>query len=300
MPCYFPLTGYVSRKPNASGKFPIVFNHNEGYIDRKVQIPCGRCIGCRAETVKKWAVRCVHESKLHDSNCFITLTYDDNHLPVNGTLVKRDFQLFMKRLRKAYSRQKIRFFHCGEYGEKMLRPHYHAILFGFDFDDKELKVTGSGKPIFESKKLLDIWGQGFVSIDEVNYQTCAYVARYVVKKINGDKADDHYQGRIPEYATMSRRPGIGLGWLEKYSSDVYPLDKVVLDGGKIVRPPRYYDEKYSLTDTDRFNKIKGKRLKNARIKKDVPNNRPRRLKERAEYHNYVVEKKRREYEATGV
>ena len=102
MPCYSPLTGYVSREPSKNGKFPIVFDPKKGWIDRSVTVPCGQCIGCLLERSRQWAMRCSHEASLYDENCFITLTYDDEHLPPDGCLNKEHFQKFMKRLRKRF------------------------------------------------------------------------------------------------------------------------------------------------------------------------------------------------------
>lgn len=203
-------------------------------------VPCGQCIGCRLERSRQWALRCVHEASLHEHNCFITLTYNDEHLPFNRTLVKSDFQLFMKRLRKSLGFP-IRFFHCGEYGETTHRPHYHAIIFGWEPDDKVLFNVVNGVRVFTSEKLEKIWGNGFITVGDVTFESAAYVARYVLKKITGDKAAAHYNGRLPEYVTMSRRPGIAFDWFQKYWSDVYPHDYVVARGYKC-KPPRYYDK----------------------------------------------------------
>lgn len=150
-----------------------------------------------------------------------------------------DFQNFMKRLRKRYGKG-IRFFHCGEYGERLRRPHYHALLFNFDFPDKVLFSERGGRPVFISKSLDDLWGKGFSLIGDVTFESAAYVARYITKKITGDDAEEHYQGLKPEYITMSRRPGIGKGWFDKYRTDVFPSDEVVINGMS-TKPPRFYD-----------------------------------------------------------
>ena len=130
MPCFSPLDGYRSRTVNASGKRSIVFDIHEGFHDRPVSVPCGQCVGCRLEKSRQWAMRCVHEASLYDENCFITLTYDDEFLPVGGSLDKGAFPRFMKRLRKKFEPRRIRFYHAGEYGDRFGRPHYHALLFG--------------------------------------------------------------------------------------------------------------------------------------------------------------------------
>lgn len=178
----------------------------------------------------------------------------------------------MKRLRFAFPDQKIRFFHCGEYGEKLGRPHYHACLFNFDFEDKTLLKIVNDIPLFTSPTLEKLWGKGFVSIGNVTFESAAYVARYIMKKINGDDADKHYEyinpldghtyQRKPEYITMSRRPGIAHEWFNKFKNDVYPDDFVVINNKK-VRPPRYYDEQLKLQNPETLDMIKFERVINA-------------------------------------
>jgi len=211
-------------------------------------------------------MRCEHERQLHARSCFITLTYNDEWLPEDWSLDVSVFQRFMKRLRNRFG-SGIRFFHCGEYGDRYGRPHYHAIIFGMDFDDKrEHKTEKNGTILYTSKILSSLWADpdtgltyGHAIIGDVTFESSAYVARYILKKINGDMADEHYQfccpktgvfyDRKPEYTTMSRRPGIGKGWFDKYHSDVYPRDFVVIRG-KQMRPPKFYDRQYEIL-TDR-------------------------------------------------
>lgn len=240
MPCYHPLPGWYGRDRTEKGLRPVVFTASQGYLDRPVEVPCGRCIGCRLERSRQWAIRCMHEAQMHKHNAFVTLTYDNDHLPAHASLQPSDFVLFMKRLRKAHGNG-IRFFQCGEYGDENLRPHHHAILFNCHFHDQRL-LPNKGNPLFESTQLHDLWQNGRAIIGAVNFETAAYVARYSLKKITGPTAAEHYNGRTPEYATMSRRPGIGSSWLAKYKSDVYPNDTIIIRGGIKCRPPRYYDD----------------------------------------------------------
>lgn len=258
MACYHPILGYRSRTVNENGKREIVFNPNDGYSDMCVQLPCGQCIGCRLERSRQWAIRCVHEASLHDQNCFITLTYSNDKLPDNGSLVLEDWQKFIKRLRKSYSPKKIRYFMCGEYGERFHRPHYHACLFGFDFPDRELFRSGS-VPLYRSSRLEGLWPFGFSSIGNVSFESAAYVARYITKKVTGDKAAEHYDGRKPEFTTMSRRPGIGSDWIEKFETDVYPFDEVIIRGGVRCMPPRFYDQAYESNPENELQFIKAAR-----------------------------------------
>ena len=156
MSCYSPLIGYRSRFTNPStGKRNIVFSLREALDDQVIKIPCGQCIGCRLKRSASWAIRCVHEASLHEKNCFITLTFNNEWLPKDGSLDVRDFQLFMKRLRKKYG-EGIRFFHCGEYGEKFRRPHYHACLFNFDFPDREIWSVRRGFELYTSESLAEL------------------------------------------------------------------------------------------------------------------------------------------------
>lgn len=214
-------------------------------------LSCGQCIGCRLEYSRQWAVRSMHEAQLHADNCFITLTYDNDHLPKDSGLDKTHFQKFIKRLRKSCN-HKVRYFHCGEYGEQTFRPHYHALLFGHEFKDKELAGESNGIPFYKSQTLNGLWPYGAQnSIGDLTFESAAYVARYAVKKITGSVAPEYYTtvqpttGEAfqiqPEYCTMSRRPGIGEGWYRKYHADVYPSDQLIVRGN-ITRPPRYYDK----------------------------------------------------------
>lgn len=172
----------------------------------------------------------------------MTLTYES--VPPNGSLSVYDCQSFLKRLRARLNPVRIRFFLCGEYGEKLGRPHYHAIIFGFGFPDK-VPLSNSFLPgkfqLYSSELLSSTWGHGLCSIGSVTFESASYVANYATKKVVGDKAAAHYGGRKPEFLLMSRRPGIARGWIDKFSSDVYPSDEVIVRG-RPARPPRYYDQ----------------------------------------------------------
>ena len=206
MPCYKPLHAFRSLdKKTKNGKTAIFFKRADaGNLSLRIDLPCGQCIGCRIDRSRDWALRCVHEASSFTYNCFVTLTFDDVHLNHRGSLVKSDFQKFMKRLRKRYdgidavSRPDgsvhfpIRYFHCGEYGSLLSRPHHHACLFNFDFPDKELWSTRSGVRLFRSESLERLWPFGFCTIGEVTWESAAYVARYVTKKVTGKDAASHY------------------------------------------------------------------------------------------------------------
>lgn len=269
-----------------------------------MQVPCGRCIGCRLDYASGWATRMMHEASLHQNNCFITLTYNQDHLPRDTSLDHSHFQLFMKRLRKYIAPQKIKYYMCGEYGDKNGRPHYHAILFGYNFDDWiYLHDSEKGNPIYTSPTLERIWQKGFVQVGEVTYDSCAYVARYVMKKINGKQKDEidedtglrHYEryehddltGEViriveiePEYSTMSRggRSGNGIAhdWINTYASDIYPKDHTHINGMPR-KSTRYYDNQLKRLNPDMYDDIKAERARKGYESQD---NSPERLEVR--------------------
>jgi len=263
MGCYHPMHGYM--RQDQSGRKFTMSSPRSGADYTPQSVPCGQCVGCRLDRSRSWAIRCMHEASLYEDNCFITLTYAPEHLPKNNSLDYSHYQKFMKRLIKRFSSaditrqgdsacyRNIRFYMAGEYGGLRGRPHYHACIFNFDFPDKkEWMKSPSGEMLYRSKALEELWPFGFSSIGEVNFKSAAYVARYIMKKITGNAAAAAYETvdndgvvdyRVPEFNNMSRRPGIGSAWIERYASDVYPHDYVVVDGKKC-RPPRYYDNKF--------------------------------------------------------
>ena len=275
-----------------------------------MEVACGQCLGCRVDYSRMWAGRIVHESGLHEldgGNCFVTLTYRSEiectedqlrkreHIPDDWSLHKKHCQLFMKRLRKAYPNQKIRYFLCGEYGGickhglslsdvgcplcSVGRPHYHVVLFNFHPEDLEAYGQQDGVTRWTSPKLEKIWRYGFVDVGEVNFDSAAYVAGYVLKKVTGLRAEDHYYDvdeygvynpLTPEFVLMSRRPGIGKGWFEAYESDFFPSDENPIPGKGVFNSiPRYYEELYKRKDPESLEEIKKLREK---FKKENPDN----------------------------
>lgn len=312
MACFHPRTAYQKRVPTG-GEGRVRFS-TYFFVSRKIDyitltIPCRQCVGCRLALSRYWATRCVNESTLYKHNCFLTLTYDDKTLPVGYDirtgLYHPHFQDFMKRLRDRYNyigldgENGIRFYMCGEYGEKNARPHFHVLLFNFDFLDRYHWTTRNGNPSYRSP-LLDglpingidrrfvedgaLWPWGNAEIGECNFQSAAYVARYIMKKQTGKRAIEHYEvfdnetGEVfsqrPEYNEMSTNPGIGKRWIEKFTTDVYPRDELVINGVK-TRPPRYYDEYFKTKDLSEYEDLKFRRFDNS--KKHIDNNTPERL-----------------------
>ena len=263
MTCYDPLIAFQSPnlglKTNKGADKVVIlgkFYNNRDMFDpnRHFLLPCGTCIGCRIKRSRDWTVRIMNEASLYSNNCFVTLTYDDEHLPADGTLVPRDLQLFIKRLRKKFIGLEpvivdgevtypIRFYACGEYGSKSERPHYHLILFNFDFVDKQIapKFCKKGSILYVSESLSTLWKYGISTIGFVTSESAGYVAKYCTKKILGDKSEEHYHGRQIEFSRSSNRPGIGYRWIEENYDIVYTSDCIRIDG-KEFRPPKYYDE----------------------------------------------------------
>lgn len=270
MACTSPVTAYYSTMVGPNGKRSLVFNRKEG-LPLPIRVPCGYCMECRVEKSRQWAIRCVHESQLHDDNCFITLTYSDENLPSGGTLVKSDFQKFMKRLRRKIAPKKVRYFQCGEYGEELSRPHYHACLFGFDPPDRKLWTIRNGNRLYESEFISKVWkNKGHVTVGDVTFNSAAYIARYIIKKIVGKKAEEYYSGKEPEYITMSRRPGIAKGWFDKYKEQTYYTDSVVHEGTELA-VPKYYDKLLKQEDEERLEKLKEIRLERYKKSEEYEN-----------------------------
>lgn len=287
MSCFHLITAY-QRKPKQqplfnSDRFSVY--QKMGY--KKLQLPCRQCVGCRIDREVEWSIRMMHEASQHDHNEFITLTYDEDHLPWDNSVNHNHFQKFIRALRKT-TQQKIRYFVAGEYGEQRSRPHYHAILFGLQLDDLEQV----GPKNYQSNLLDSIWKKGYVDIGEsVTRASCVYVAGYMLKDVSKEWQNDwewpnlitgEVRPRRKPYARMSNRPGIGKAWYDKYSSDVFPGDFVVIDGKKHPSPA-YYRRLLERSDPELFEILKQKREAVLNTDKFRENNTERRLADREVY-----------------
>jgi hypothetical protein len=224
-----------------------------------VTFKCGQCVGCRLARRQEWTARIMHEALLHETSSFITLTYDDEHLPLHGSLHHPDVQRFFKRVRR--SGRKFRYYMCGEYGEKFSRPHYHVCMFGQDFSGDRVHFKGSADhKLYISDTLTNLWGEGFALIGDLTVESAAYVAGYTLKKVTGKASEGHYTttsihtGEItqmkPEYGCMSLKPGIGADWIDEFASDCFPHDFVWVRGKKVPIPRYYFDRWKALPDVD--------------------------------------------------
>lgn len=217
-------------------------------------VGCGNCRGCRYDRARDWQTRLIHERRFSERASFVTLTYNNAHLPDDYSVDPQHHTDFMKRLRWKYARTPIRFFMCGEYGDRHKRPHYHYILFGVDFrEDRYLwRRTGSGFLAYRSPGLESVWQFGNSEVGDATAASCGYVARYVLKKVTGDVAEPYYTRVHPltgevvrvrtEFTRQSNKPGIGARWFELYGSDAFPSDFLIVDGRR-VSVPRYYLKK---------------------------------------------------------
>lgn len=308
MSCDYPIAAWLKAVPNPSGKRSFQFKPQGSLSGIPQYLPCGKCVGCRLERSRVWAVRCVHESKMHRENCFITLTYDNDHLPASGSLSVSTLQLFMKRFRMWAFRKYgvlIRHYACGEYGDLNKRPHYHAIIFGFDFRDKLLYSTSpAGDSIFSSADLDGVWGLGSTKVGDVNFRTAAYVARYCMKKVDGKQRDaGHYvvydmngelHDRVPEFAIMSRRPGIAASYYEKFGKEIRDHDSVILDYRE-VPSVRYYDKLFDKLDAGGLLRLKRKRHPVAKFGREVflRESSPQRMRDKARLKELLLKQKAR-------
>lgn len=242
---------------------------------QQIKMPCNKCPECRKAQAREWAVRCCLEMNMHEQNTFLTLTYDPEHMPKDGGLVKSHLQKFIKRFRKSIAPLQIRFFACGEYGKKLSRPHYHLIIFGYDFPDKErYSINDNGDPLYNSPSLQKLWPFGQCMIGNATSGSCNYVAGYVAKKENGVKAEKHYQhidletGEvhqiIPEFLTMSTTPGIGYSFYQQYKTDMFPSDNIhIRTNENIIQcpVPYFFYRKLRDEDPELFLQVQAARIK---------------------------------------
>lgn len=247
--CTSPIDAWPA-SPDADSR-RLVFNPARSYRGAKsIRVPCGKCVDCRLAYAREWAIRCVHESTMHEASTFATFTYSDENLPSGYSISKRDLQLGHKRIRENHG--PFRYFACGEHGEAFHRPHYHSILFGLDFPDKVLwDRSPKGEALYRSPSLEKTWGLGRVLLGDVTFQSSGYVARYSLKKHKADDADagvlrvHPLTGELVQQAApfllMSRRPGLGSTWFDRFAGDVFPSDFVVINGQRMPVPQFYKD-----------------------------------------------------------
>lgn len=317
MTCYHPITMYRVRngKNPVTGAWPLTTSPKLGYTDKPVQVPCGQCIGCRLEYARQWTDRCekelmhpylplipelekvqagakVQQLEYRKESCFLTLTYDNEHLPDDKGLNKSDLQKFWKRFRKAHPLVRIRYLACGEYGDQLGRPHYHAIVFGYSFNGVEPWCKNElGQYTYVCKELSELWPLGLATVtNDVSRELIGYVARYVVKKVNGDMSIAHYTDpetgviRQKEFLVMSRRPGIGETWIRENAAEVVAHGNTILSNGHLAPLPRYFENKVLQIADETTTKelLTNKERRAIMARKKVEDNTPDRLGDREE------------------
>ncbi len=204
-------------------------------------VPCGKCIECAQDYTREWTFRILDEMSKYDKSCFLTLTYDSEHLPSDGSLVKRDYQLFLKRFRKNVCA--VRYFGCGEYGGLKLRPHFHIILFGYYPDDAYFWCKSkSGEALFRSPTIEKLWPFGFSYVGAVSFSSAKYCAKYLQKYLFEN--DVRLKGKQRPFTFMSTHPGIGGDYTRCLSTDK------LYEAGKWVKTPRYYLKKAEADGVD--------------------------------------------------
>lgn len=313
MPCFSPMLAEPIFVSPETGKVQYSFKMkldnaaqlqekkklNDGKFYPVKALPCGKCVGCRLDYSKEWAIRCTLEMQDHnkDECYFVTLTYDDEHVPYsvahtdviehkhsygfpskspvwyeevdkpsNQTLRAKDLQLFLKSLRwnqKYYYGKQFKYFGCGEYGTKTMRPHYHLILFGVRLSPPTADVwqkNNRGNMIWEDLELKKIWKNGNVIVGRCTYETCGYVARYVLKKQKGNDAKFYEINNIePPFSRMSLKPAIGSKYYDAHKEELLASDEIFLETEKRgikSKPPRYFDKLLSEEYPDVFEGIK--------------------------------------------
>lgn len=239
---------YVYFWRDSSGKLvrsyclPVAQKHSKDPSFRAELTSCGHCIACRLSKAHDWSVRGMLELYCHEKASFITLTYSDAHLPQNLSLQKKEFSDWVKRFREDL-RQKgifVRVLGSGEYGDKTNRPHYHAIIYGYDFPDRKPLYRVKGIQYYTSPLLSKKWTFGNHIIGEANKTTIAYCCKYILKKITGNKAAEHYGDRQPEFPYYPKNPALGREFFEKFTSDFYPKNFISIEGKKTPIPRYFY------------------------------------------------------------
>ena len=264
MPCSNLITAYRARKGG------ITFRPSESIFYQAIALPCSQCYWCRFVRSRQWALRCYLEAQMHKQSAFVTLTYNDANLPKDASLKKSDVQGFIKRLRRNLEYEnpdlKIRFYLSGEYGDDKDRPHYHVLIFGYGFPDKcYWNKSPKGHNLYRSNFLEKCWKLGYSDIGDIQINSAAYVAGYIRKKINGDKAEQHYNGRTPEFSLQSSSPGIGASWYHANKSWLWKEDAIIC-GRYTFFPPRYFEKLLEREDPEAYKAFRIEKRKRIKAK----------------------------------
>ena len=247
---------------------------------KTIQVNCRQCLECRQKRANEWALRCMFEMKKYTCGSFITLTYEKSPL----ILVKKDLQDFWKRLRKKIAPLKIRYFACGEYGSLHFRPHFHAIIFGYDFPDKYIQSNSDkGYAIYNSEELEKLWGHGLVTVQDVTLNSAAYCALYSTKP---PKTYPKYLWDNPEFNVMSQ--GLGVDMLLENIETYLETDEIWYDGKKHNIPQAVLNKRF--TERQRESNIQYLMLKKKRLEKARQSKNSQISKLDESYYEYLTQK----------
>lgn len=226
MACHEPVSAWLFNCPEGrSVSFRVPKSGDSSF--EPVSLPCGKCLGCLADRAMAWSIRAYLESTMWRRNSFITLTYDDDHLPPDNKISKKSLQDFFKRVRKKYT---VRYLACGEYGSRTRRPHYHALIFGHDFRCPDEYVVNANGDLC-SPDLEQFWKLGQSLVTPLSLGTCMYVCGYVQKKV----------GDPDSFPLFSKNPPIGKPWFDEHYENVYRLGFVTIEGKKFPLPPQFFE-----------------------------------------------------------
>lgn len=264
MPCETPQRAY-QRADGGPLSFAAPNPGNDPHTWKAIDVPCGHCILCRQEQARQWGVRITHEASLWEESSFVTLSYDDKHLPLHRSLDFQDLEHFWKRLRHHVG--KLRYFAVGEYGEQTQRPHYHACIFGHAFVEHRQIIRDKPTLLWTSPLLAECWGKGHVAVGALNFQTAQYTASYTLKKLKTgqqyvriDEETGELIRLVQPQPRMSRN--IAREWWIRYGNQVADHDLVIINGRK-QKPPKAYDRWLAEYEPERVETIKQKRRENA-------------------------------------
>lgn len=306
-PGFLRLPDYFQKKVRNKGVFlsssdrDYLINVHHFPADFIQVLPCGQCISCRLGYAKSWAIRCMLEAQYHEHNYFITLTYNDRHLPrgefltlsgdiLDTSLRRKDLTDFIKRYREyersTFGNDGIKVFYCGEYGDLNDRPHYHLLLFGVTpLEDRFIWRKKDNFSYYRSPLLEGLWSTplslsgfsfsvpiGHIEFSPLSFDTCAYTARYCLKKITGKPKKeflDYYATldnpppvRTEPFLGMSRRPGLGAQYYHDHKEDIYLSDEVLYQKDFQVfssKPPRYFDKLFDIDNPEEMAELKEER-----------------------------------------
>lgn len=241
------LAGGVREYPRFFGDFSDI--QTKKPRQRLITLPCGLCFGCRCDNSRSWSLRMMHEQRYHDETYFITLTYAPEYLPPDGNLRYKDLQNFMKRARHEFQSpsQPFKYFACGEYGDKNLRPHFHFASYSFRISDLRPLPNSKNGQYFISESLRDCWQYGHVVVAPLEWQSAAYIARYVTKKMHGGNMRyldtfDPLTGEVDVYnhERASQSKGLGKSFYHQHFDEIWANDGCLFNRKYMVKPPRYY------------------------------------------------------------